>query len=399
MNTQLFIDSKPPESYNQTYWLCLKQRMAWLLQRWLNKGGDPYLYFELLQTPLFISDDVALNSLFEGEFYQNEQFVTRYVEECYWIIWRVTQDNDTYFFVLRAEHFYKGSMIDQYTFPYQFDKTQLIAQREQVETLLIDLAQQGSECQSLLPFRRPDNNVSNSAVYAQLSQNESQGNKQESTYLTLSNGKLAYQLPLHELNEQITFLSKIDNGMWQQDTYIKAWNFASKAHSKQSMPGSDIPYINHIGLVTMEVISALAQPKTERMQHYQPIKFQNLAVVCALLHDTIEDTTVTFEEIETTFNKYFAQGVLALTKNTNLPTKREQMLDSLARIKAQPLEISMVKMADRITNLQPPPHYWTKEKINNYREEAQLILDELGKANEYLAKRLADKIQNYQQYC
>jgi (p)ppGpp synthase/HD superfamily hydrolase len=59
----------------------------------------------------------------------------------------------------------------------------------------------------------------------------------------------------------------------------------------------------------------------------------------------------------------------------------------------------MVKMADRITNLQPPPHYWTKEKINNYREEAQLILDELGKANEHLAKRLADKIQNYQQYC
>ena len=56
-------------------------------------------------------------------------------------------------------------------------------------------------------------------------------------------------------------------------------------------------------------------------------------------------------------------------------------------------------MADRITNLQPPPHYWTKEKINNYREEAQLILDTLGSANEYLAQRLADKIENYQQYC
>jgi hypothetical protein len=403
MNTLLFIGSKPPESYNQTYWLCLKQRMAWILQRWLNKGGDPYLYFDSLKTPLFIYDDMVLNPLFEGDFYQNEQFITRYVEECYWIIWRVTQGDATYFCVLRAENFYQGSMIDQYTFPYQFDKTQLIAQREQVETLLIDLAQQGTECQSLLPFRQPDNNVNNSAVYAQLSQNESpdesQGNKQESTYLTLSNGKLAYQLPMLELNEQITFLSKIDNGMWQQDIYIEAWNFASKAHCKQFMPGSDIPYINHIGLVTMEVISALAQPKTERIQHYQPIKFQNLAVVCALLHDTIEDTTVTFEDIETTFNQYFAQGVLALTKNTNLPTKREQMLDSLARIKEQPLEISMVKMADRITNLQPPPHYWTKEKINNYREEAQLILDELGKANEYLAQRLDEKIKHYKKYC
>ena len=37
-------------------------------------------------------------------------------------------------------------------------------------------------------------------------------------------------------------------------------------------------------------------------------------MVCALLHDTIEDTAVTFEDIETAFNQYVAAGVLALTK-------------------------------------------------------------------------------------
>ena len=86
-------------------------------------------------------------------------------------------------------------------------------------------------------------------------------------------------------------------------------------------------------------------------------------------------------------------------KNKKLPGKQEQMLDSLQRIKQQPLEVGMVKLADRITNLQPPPHYWTKEKINSYREEAQIILDTLGCSNEFLAQRLADKIKNYQQYC
>ncbi len=187
--------------------------------------------------------------------------------------------------------------------------------------------------------------------------------------------------------------------MWDQNLYIKAWNFASKAHSKQLLPGSEIPYINHIGLVAMEVMSAICQPKTEKMALYQPIKNANIAVVCALLHDTIEDTEVTFDDIVKNFDEVTAYGVLALTKDKKLPSKQEQMFDSLQRIKQQPLEVGMVKLADRITNLQPPPHYWSKEKINSYRDEAQTILDALGSTNEYLAKRLDDKIKNYQQYC
>ena len=187
--------------------------------------------------------------------------------------------------------------------------------------------------------------------------------------------------------------------MWDQNQYIKAWNFASDAHSKQFMPGRDIPYINHIGLVAMEVMAAISQPQTDQMALYQPITKPNLAVTCALLHDTIEDTTVSFNEIVENFDEAIAYGVLALTKDTDLPTKQAQMLDSLQRIKQQPLEIGMVKLADRITNLQPPPHYWTKEKIKRYRDEAQVILDTLGCCNEYLAQRLAEKIKNYHQYC
>ena len=179
--------------------------------------------------------------------------------------------------------------------------------------------------------------------------------------------------------------------VWSQETYIKAWNFASNAHKKQFLPGSEIPYINHIGLVVMEVMSAICYTST--------IEQPNLAIVCALLHDTIEDTSVCFDEIHATFGEQIAQGVLALTKNTKLATKREQMLDSLTRIQQQPLEISMVKMADRITNLQQPPQHWTIEKITSYKEEAQIIHQALFSANDYLAQRLASKIQNYIKYC
>ncbi len=138
MNTQKFIDSKPPESYNQAMWLSMSQRLAWLLQRWLNKGnGDPYYYFERLKTALFISDETELNTLFTGDFYQSEQFVSRYIDSCYWIIWREKVDDIEYFFVLCADPFYLDSLNDQYSFLYKLDKAKLTNQRQLTYTSMV----------------------------------------------------------------------------------------------------------------------------------------------------------------------------------------------------------------------------------------------------------------------
>lgn len=135
----------------------------------------------------------------------------------------------------------------------------------------------------------------------------------------------------------------------------------------------------------MEIIAALNEEKKHD---------GNLAVQCALLHDTIEDTKTTFEEIETEFGLSVANGVLALSKNLELE-KSLQMQDSLRRIKEQPKEIWMVKLADRITNLQAPPHYWKHDKIIRYREEAIEIYEALKDASPFLASRLTSKIEDY----
>jgi (p)ppGpp synthase/HD superfamily hydrolase len=58
----------------------------------------------------------------------------------------------------------------------------------------------------------------------------------------------------------------------------------------------------------------------------------------------------------------------------------------------------MVKLSDRITNLQPPPKFWSNEKIRKYRVEAIVIFDELGDFNSYLSERLKRKIENYSEY-
>lgn len=178
--------------------------------------------------------------------------------------------------------------------------------------------------------------------------------------------------------------------IWNQDNYIKAWNYASSAHNGQLVPGSTIPYINHIALVAMEAMTAVAYDDS--------INNPDLLVLSAILHDTIEDTESTYEDISEIFGANIANGVLALSKDINLPSKEEQMRDSLNRIKVQPKEIGMVKLADRITNLQTPPKYWNKAKINKYRDEASLILSELGHSNNYLATRLKLKIEAYRQY-
>ena len=82
----------------------------------------------------------------------------------------------------------------------------------------------------------------------------------------------------------------------------------------------------------------------------------DLAIQTAILHDTIEDTNPAYEDFQSEFGRNIAYSVLALTKDTILE-KEAQIHDSLERIKLQPKEIWMVKLADRITNLQPPPSY------------------------------------------
>ena len=182
--------------------------------------------------------------------------------------------------------------------------------------------------------------------------------------------------------------------LWDPDLYAKAWDFASLAHDGQTYGSSEkdkrVPYINHIGNVAMEVMLALNVSE----ESYDA----NLALQCALLHDVVEDTEYTRDDIEAQFGAQVAQGVAALSKDESIQNKRDKMQDSLDRIKCLPTEIGMVKLADRITNLSEPPFYWTPEKILDYCEEAKMIYNDLSQCNSHLARRLQSKIDYYPTY-
>mgnify|MGYP000437969045 FL=1 len=178
--------------------------------------------------------------------------------------------------------------------------------------------------------------------------------------------------------------------MFSQENYIEILNFAAIAHGEQKTP-KDLPYIAHITCVAMEVINACEKSSLDEEK-------ANLAISCALLHDVIEDANITYDELYMKFGEKVANGVEALTKDKTLASKQEQMKDSIEKLLTQPYEVQMVKLADRITNLGIPPKHWDNEKIKKYQKEASFILSCLGNSNIYLAKRLKEKIEDYNNY-
>jgi (p)ppGpp synthase/HD superfamily hydrolase len=173
---------------------------------------------------------------------------------------------------------------------------------------------------------------------------------------------------------------------WDPDRYKKALDFAARAHGEQLVPGSGFPYVVHLAKVAAETMAACVDDASLDA---------DLAIACAVLHDCVEDAGITVPEIARTFGTPVAAGVAALTKDDGLP-KEQRMQDSLERLQQQPREVRLVKLADRITNLEPAPPQWSAEKRAKYREEAKAILAALQGSSPLLEARLAAKIEAYE---
>jgi (p)ppGpp synthase/HD superfamily hydrolase len=170
--------------------------------------------------------------------------------------------------------------------------------------------------------------------------------------------------------------------LYSPERYMAALKFAAEKHLTQTFPGTQLPYLVHLVTVASEVIAHLP---------VLALDDPDLAVGCALLHDTIEDTGTTRDELAARFGEAVARGIDALTKKA----VRDKMADSLRRIREQPREIWIVKLADRTANMDTPPHYWPAEKRRAYRDEAVQIADALGGAAPVLDARLRARIAAY----
>jgi guanosine-3',5'-bis(diphosphate) 3'-pyrophosphohydrolase len=121
-----------------------------------------------------------------------------------------------------------------------------------------------------------------------------------------------------------------------QTLYQKAIQFATTKLlvQRQLVPGTELPYVVHLSNVAMEILVAGSQ--TEKFD-------LGFAMQVALLHDTLEDTATTFEELVFRFGSAIAEAVAAFSKNGGLPNA-QQMVDSLARIEKINLEAFVKKL-------------------------------------------------------
>lgn len=177
--------------------------------------------------------------------------------------------------------------------------------------------------------------------------------------------------------------------MFCQDNYTSILRYAARAHAKQ-VTFEDLPYITHVVGVTNEVIHACIESKIDDEK-------TNLAISVSLLHDIIEKTRTTYDDIFNKFGFDIAEGVDSLSKNYDLD-KKEQFSDSMERLLTQPYEIQMIKLADRINNLCVEPEFWDEDEIEDYLKESKLIYSCFKNSNVYLADRLNEKIEFFESY-
>ena len=133
--------------------------------------------------------------------------------------------------------------------------------------------------------------------------------------------------------------------------------FASIAHKNQKMIEPEVPYLTHVMGVASNVLEAYYNGNEDFDLEY--------ALKVAILHDVIEDTEYSYEDLENKFGNKIAEGVLALTKNESLKYEY-QIKDALTRITISSKEIQIVKLADRAYNMASCPSKWNEKKRLQY---------------------------------
>ncbi len=150
---------------------------------------------------------------------------------------------------------------------------------------------------------------------------------------------------------------------------LSAALFAAEKHSNQRRKGAAAePYINHLIEVAQLVSMAVPEPDP------------NL-VMAALLHDVVEDTDVSKEELMRRFSPDVADLVAELTDDMSLP-KAERRRLHLQHAPTMSVRAQTIKLADKISNLRgvlfSPPVHWSRERKRNYFDWGKRVVDALS---------------------
>lgn len=142
------------------------------------------------------------------------------------------------------------------------------------------------------------------------------------------------------------------------DFITRAYDFAKDRHGSQ-LRASGEPYYSH----PIEVASILAD-----------MRMDATTIVTAILHDTLEDTAVTFDELKKEFGPEVASlvnGVSKLTKieSQSVEGKQAENFRKLVLAMSEDVRVLLVKLADRLHNMRTLHHIEKPEKRRRIARE------------------------------
>ena len=155
-----------------------------------------------------------------------------------------------------------------------------------------------------------------------------------------------------------------------EDLLNRAYVFGIKAHGNQKRDTGD-PYFSH----PLEVAGILTD-----------LKLDEATIVTAMLHDTIEDTDVTHDDIEKNFGPEIADLVDGVTKLSKIElqseeTKQAENFRKFMLAMSHDVRVLLVKLADRLHNMRTLQHMSDEGKRRISRETMEIyapIANRLG---------------------
>jgi guanosine-3',5'-bis(diphosphate) 3'-pyrophosphohydrolase len=145
----------------------------------------------------------------------------------------------------------------------------------------------------------------------------------------------------------------------------RAYSLAARAHADQRRKGrAGVPYVNHCCEVAELAAEAGAPFET---------------VLAAVLHDVVEDSETTREEIATTFGATVAARVAGVTNPPEWDGLARRAMKALQaeHMKSAEPEAKRIKIADQTSNLRDIARYsdgWDADDAHEYIEGAELVV-------------------------
>jgi guanosine-3',5'-bis(diphosphate) 3'-pyrophosphohydrolase len=140
---------------------------------------------------------------------------------------------------------------------------------------------------------------------------------------------------------------------------LSAIAFAARAHRHQLRKDGETPYVSHVFRVCLTV------------RHVFDVD-DEATLTAAVLHDTIEDTTTDFDDIEKGFGAEVAEWVRTLSKEKRdrEPEREKKYIDGLAQA---PWQVKVCKLADVHDNLLDSEHFPSEQRAKTFRSSRKYL--------------------------